>query len=49
MKNKVNFLVTTLDEVNELRQQDNIHDNFDNSDSKGDYNDDSGARDGNRG
>ena len=49
MKNKVNFLVTTLDEVNEMKQQENINE-FDVSDDKGGVqNDDSLERGGNKG
>ena len=36
MKNKVNFLVTTLDEANEAKQQRNMN-GFDNIDKGGNY------------
>ena len=36
MKNKVNFLVTTLDEANEAKQQRNMK-GFDNIDKGGNY------------
>lgn len=38
MKNKVNFLVTTLDEANEAKQQQNMN-GFDVVDRSGNYND----------
>ena len=36
MRNNVNFLVTTLDEANEAKQQQNMN-GFDNFDKSGDY------------